>query len=355
MSDFDFDFDFADRYAQAGLQPTPEIIAVRQLSAARVYENAERRQLLDLVSAYYGLRPELTWFRDELRKEDPTFSLITGQRESVILAATILAAKVAEGDPTSILGIVVGSVQGKRAPVEAVWLLDEAHSAMSKNATTARIPRQFATPIRHSITPKLADEIAAASDLAGLGQVLLKVRNESQATAEFVAKQVTDALLVLNENAGYQREESQILWWLFGEHSRSLNKPFGAFRPAQAALVGGIELGELSTASVLGPVAAPAVLDRVLRGAKKDSKAQPITLRTAVDGLGTDLPKLKSEPPERPGICPVLTALRKAKEIGGGVWGNAFHTATGLDAGMEFEAIELAQQVYYEHLLGLAK
>jgi len=348
-------FDFADRYAQAHLQPTPEIMAARQASAARIQGNADKTQLLDLVSAYYGMKPDLTWLRDELRQDDTTFSLVTGERESVVLAALILAGKIDESDPTSILGVVAGSVRGKRAPAEAAWLLVEARSALAEDAAAARVPQKLATPVRHSATPELAEEITpAAASLEALTQVLAKVRAESQEAARYVAKQVTDALLILNGNARYQREESQILWWLFGEHSRTLDKPFSAFRPAEAALIGGIELAALSEASELGPVAAPAVLERVLRAAKRDNKARPITLIGAVDGLAADLAKLKAPAPERPEICPVLTAIAKANDIGITAWAGAFNKATGLEATIEFEPIELALQVYHECLLGHA-
>lgn len=348
--------DFADRYAEAHLQPTAEVVAARQTSAARIQKNADKDQLLDLVAAYYGMKPDLTWFRDELRKEDTTFSLVTGERESVILAALILAAKIEESDPTSILGVVAGSVQGKRTPTEAGWLLTEARSALTEDAAAARVPRKVTTSVRHSATPKLAEEITAAvGGLEAMGQVLAKVRHESQESAGYVAKQVTDALLALDANARYQREESQILWWLFGEHSRTLEKPFSAFRPAEAALIGGIELAALTEASELGPIAAEAVLERVLHCAKRDNRPQPVTLLGAVDGLGADLPRLKTPPPVRPGICPILTAMAKSVEIGSGAWGSAFSKATGLDAGVELKPLDVALQVYRECLLGKAE
>ncbi|MFC7053077.1 GTPase-associated system all-helical protein GASH [Hansschlegelia quercus] len=341
--------DFADRYALGGLQPTAEIINLRELSATRVQEDATDEQKLDLVGAYYGLRPDLTWFRDELRKEDLTFSLVTGEREAIIVAAAILGASVAAGDAVSILGLVAGSVQGKRSPTEAVGLVDEARLALKQRAVTNRIPQSIVTPIKHSATPKLAETIEVAADIPQVVAALSKTRGESQESDRVVAKQVTDAVSALNANFNYLREESQILWWLFGEHSRSSGKPFDSLRPAQAALLGGIELGELCTTSYLGPVAAPAVLERVLRSAKKDSKS--ISLALAVDGLSADLDTLSLEMPLRPGICPVLTALNKAREIGGGGWVQAFESATGLDAHMEFKASELAEQVFYEQLL----
>lgn len=349
-------FDFADRYAEAQLQPTAEIMAARKASAARIQENAEKAQILDLVCSYYSMRPNLDWFRDELRQEDTTFSLLAGARESVLLAALILAAKIEENDPVAILGVVAGSLRGKRTPGEFDWLLAEARSVLAADAVEARVPRKPALPIKNSINNKLTQELTdAASDPAALGAAVVKLRAESQESAAYVARQVTDALERLHANARYQREESQILWWLFGEHSRSLDKPFSAFRPAQVALIGGVELAALTDASKLGPVAASAVLERILRNAKRDTKAQPVTLIGAVDGLGADLGSIKAPAPVRPEICPVLTAIAKASEIGNGAWAAAFNKATGMAADTEFEPIDLAVQVYRECLLGKAE
>ena len=349
--------DFADRYAEAQLQPTAEIMAARKASAARIQENADKAQILDLVCVYYGMKPNLDWFRDELRQEDVTFSLLAGARESVLLAALILAARIEENDPVAILGVVAGSLMGKRAPGEFDWLLAEARSALAVDAVDARVPRKPVLPIKHSIiNNKLTQELTnAASDPAALGAAVVNLRAESQESAAHVARQVTDALERLHANARYQREESQILWWLFGEYSRSLDKPFSAFRPAQAALIGGVELAALTDASELGPVAASAVLERILRIAKRDNKAQPVTLIAAVDGLGANLDSINAPAPVRAEICPILTAIAKASAIGNGAWAAAFNKTTGMATDTEFEPIDLAVQVYRECLIGKAE
>ena len=205
-------FDFADRYAEAQLQPTAEIMAARKAFAIRIQENAEKAQILDLVCAYYSMKPNLDWFRDELRQEDTTFSLLAGARESVLLAALILAAKIEENDPVAILGVIAGSARGTRTPGEFGWLLAEARSALAADAVQARIPRKPALPIKHVINNKLTQELTdAASNPAALAAGVVSLRAESQESVTYVAKQVADALEKLHANARYQREESQIL------------------------------------------------------------------------------------------------------------------------------------------------
>ena len=47
-----------------------------------------------------------------------------------------------------------------------------------------------------------------------------------------------------------------------------------------------------------------------------------------------------------------MTAITKATDIGQGSWHAAFAKATGVDATTEISSIELASQIYAEHLLG---
>jgi hypothetical protein len=351
------EFDFADRYAEAGIAPKAELIEGRKQAAERIAKNITKDQTFDLVSLFYGLTPpDVTWFRDEFRKEDVTFSLVQNERECVILAAMILGKKVAAKQGLTILSIVTTWTHGKRTPAHADWLLADARSALQTHAAEVRKPKNSTTEIKAAFNPKVVEDLAAvgANDFNALLQALGKVRNEAQATATSLAAQVSAALSALNSNEKFLREESQILWWLFGEHSRTLNRNFSAIRAAQAALVAGIELGELSIASILGPVAAPAVLERVLRLARKDKQNQPVpTLKEAIDGIGeADLSVLKIPSTKHPFIFPMLTAIAKAKEAGIGSWGGAFQKATMLEPGLSLEPMDLALQTYHEHLLG---
>lgn len=101
-------FNFADRYAEAGLTPTPETIAMRQAPADSIVENATNAMILDLVDAYYGSPIiNLVWLRDEFAKKDTSFSLVNNDREIRIIAAYILGCLVANGDPVAILRRVV--------------------------------------------------------------------------------------------------------------------------------------------------------------------------------------------------------------------------------------------------------
>lgn len=143
-----------------------------------------------------------------------------------------------------------------------------------------------------------------------------------------------------------------MLWWLFGEHSRTLKRHFGDFSCGAVAIVAGIELGELTTVSVFGPIAAPAMLERVLRLAAKQT-VQEQQLATVLDSISlAELQTLKTLGKDQPPrMFPIMTAIELAKNNREN-WQVAFEKVTGLKPTIEFKPIEFATQIYYEHLLG---
>ncbi|MFD2675973.1 GTPase-associated system all-helical protein GASH [Camelimonas lactis] len=350
-------FKFADRYAEASLAPTAEMIKSRQESASRIVENIRGSQVVDLVDVYYGGKKlDINWFRDEFAKEDPTFSLINNEREVRVLSTAVLGQIVASGDPVAILAIIAGSVSGHRVPVQAEWLLRDAKEAHGSFSVSDRAPSQLDIKITPTIATKLTEEITdlAVNDWAGLLVILGKIRSESQNSAKTTTAQILKALEVLKHQAQLQREEAQMLWWLVGGHSRCLERSFSEFAPMQAAIIGGIEMGELTSTTHLGPVAAPAILERVVALAKRPKGVVARDLASAVDGLERDyLGCLLSSHREVPArLAPVTTALMQAKSMGNGVWHQSFSESTGLDSKIIFEPGALASQAYYENLLG---
>jgi hypothetical protein len=347
---------FADRYAQAGLSPGGAIIAARQAPAERILKSLKLPRVFDLVQLYFG-QPDLdlTWLRDEFIQEDAAFSLVNNQRECIVLAATMLETRIAAGDSQTILALLTTSVSGKRTVAEFGWLLDEAKAGLLRQAVAARQPAKIEPNLKIPAThPKLAEEIAAipANEWPGLLGNLGKIRTEATEASKAIATQASAAFGAMDKQLKYMREETQILWWLFGEHSRTLHRHFSAFQPGMAAVVAGVDLGDLTNASIFGPIAAPAMLERVLRLARP-GKGQNKSLAAVLDEASpADLQALhlfgKDQPPC---IFPIMTAIERAKENSRS-WHIGFEKSTGVKAMTEFEPIELATQIYYEHLLG---
>lgn len=350
-------FVFADRYAEEGLSPSAEIVASREGPAGRIIDDITEERTLVLIELYYGATGlDLAWFRDEFFKDDASFSLINNERETRVLAATILEALVEAEDPVAILSLVAGNVNGHRIPAQSKRLTHLAHEVMGRCSVDERKPSTVETKVAHTVTAKLGEEIAAigGNDWVGLLATLTKIRNESITSARTTSSQTTNALTALNRQVALLREESQMLWWLVGGHSRTLAKSFTDFGPQQSALIGAVDLGDLTSISHLGPVAASAMLERIIVLAKRSKGAVPKDLASAIDGVSReDLQRLNIFPSKVPArIAPVMAAIELARTIGPGAWHGRFLDITGLQATIAFEPIELATQLYREHLLG---
>lgn len=351
------EFNFADIYASHGIAPTAQMVQDRAAPAERIADGATIARILDLVGLYYGaVGLDLSWFREEFAKEDPTFSLVNNERETRVLAAAILSGMIADGWSEAALAVVVGSVAGNRQSVLGDALLAQAEEALQAFSVEERRPQQFDTTVAPTTQAKLGDQITALgqNDWTTLVQILGEIRSEAQRSALTTSNQAATALSALRHQTRLQREELQMLWWLFAGHSRSLDRTFGLFAPAQAALVGALDLASLTSVTRVGPIAAPAMLERVLAMAKKSRGPSRTTLADAVDGLNREdtdrLPFASGDLPWR--LAPVSAALSLVKSFGSGSWHTRFEEVAGLPATVEFEPVALAVQLYREHLLG---
>jgi hypothetical protein len=100
-----------------------------------------------------------------------------------------------------------------------------------------------------------------------------------------LARSITDALKSLerkfNHHLMVDREELDILWWVFGGHSTSLHKPFATLDICERSVAAGSDLAELV---ILPPVRASGqFLQAVI---KEDCR---VTLRQLIEGCGPEV------------------------------------------------------------------
>lgn len=348
---------FADRYREAGLEPTAEKIHSREEPVKQIVEDIELHKIVELTMFYFGRSGlDMTWFRDEFVKADASFSMINNDREARVLAALVLSQLIRAHNNVAILSVCVCSVRGARLPPQSSWLVLDAEEAFLKRSVAARAPKSVDAKFTPTVNQKLTEDIDAAAqspDLTILLSLLKEVRKEAQASSVVTTKQMSGALTECQRQLSLMREESQMLWWLTGGYSKALSRPFASLLPEQAALAGATDLAMLTTYTALGPVAIPAMLDKIVAMAKK-TKAQPAaTLNGIVDGFSSDdREKLNIAIDSDPFITPVSSAIIQALAAGTGAWHSRFNTTTGLDASLSMAPVLLAEQLYREQLLG---
>ncbi|WP_428142826.1 GTPase-associated system all-helical protein GASH [Delftia acidovorans] len=347
---------FADYYAAEGLAPSGDLIKLREMATKRILEDISTERILQLAEVYFGVKNvDLDWFRDEYTKDDASFSLINNERETRVLAGALLNELIDYEYSVAILAIVAGHLNGRCPPSEGKNLVTKAEQVLGERCVKDRVPEVIETKISITINSKLEAEIAAmpADDLGALVSTLGKMRAESQSSQRNIANNASSIIFKVCSQISLMREESQMLWWIFGGYSRTLEIPFSNMNPFQAALTAAIDLGGLTSVSELGPIAAPAMFERVICQAKRPKGAFDKSLAKAIDGMRReDLQRfiISTSTPAR--LAPVTTAIELARTIGLGSWYTRFEEVTGLKASTEFEPAELANQLYREHLLG---
>lgn len=282
--------------------------------------------------------------------------MIDNAREVSVLAAGLLDAAAADGKVYAALAILTASASGLRHPSVRPDLIEAMRATIQELAINSRKqPAADPNIIKQPATSKLTDELTnlvAAPEIAKAVSLLVQMNAESAAVAKTLTKQVYAVVQPLAEQVQTLREEVEMLWWHIGGWSRLLDKPFADLELGLAAVLAGIDMADMSR-SVMGPAAAPAILQRTLAGHKPTTTMIPV--KDAVAALSTnefDRLILGDKLNAVPDICPVLTAFAKAAEIGPApAWHATYSKAIALNKEPAFKPLDLAMQSYRERLL----
>jgi hypothetical protein len=349
----------ADKYRAAGLTPGPEILTLRQEPFDKLRKVVDAKIAVELSRMYFGLAsPNSTdWFRDPFHAADNSFSMLDNKRESAVLAAALLEAAFEDGKALAAIAPLATAAFGHRKPTASPALLPQLEQGLALRAINRR-RRERGDPatIKGPAKSKPADAAAFAQSLSSSWEKVAAAFNEVQESNRGLAAQVAGVIKPMHDDVADLREEVAMLWWHIGGWSRLLNAPFSEMTAATAAVLAGIDMSDLSR-TFEGPVAAPAMLHRTLVAGRKQ-KLGKVAIKDAVDGIkDADLEKLDfgAALGTAADICPVLTALAKAREIGSGTaWHAAYKKASGMNATAEFSAVDLAVQSFRERMMLVA-
>lgn len=344
----------ADCYQNAKIPATPETFSTRQAAVTAISSSLSHQHSIILTRLYFGLSVSeegREWFRAEVAKTDPTFSLVQREREVAVLAEAILWTAASAGNPFAATAVVAASAVHTREPLVQTVTLPSFEAALKKMAKRehASLVLKF-QPISPSSVA--VTEFVAATSLAAAGELYSKASEDLRRSTQTALTASQNALVALADEVKQGREQGDILSWLVGGWSRLLNRPISALGVSLAAVAVGIDLADISL-RVQGPYAADALAYRALQGIKPP-KGSKLSFQAIGDSATPDQvahlaisENLKSVAD----LCPVLTALSQSAERGREGWALAFQKATGIDVKTEFNYAELALQVLRERML----
>jgi hypothetical protein len=310
---------FSEWFLAAGIEMQDDPLQKRWVGVETF--TAGRGEIISLVEVFYGFfegkENFVTSFRAPFKQADGAFRMQDNNQELSVLAGAKLVS-IMEGDDVGLgdlaaIALVSCAAQNLRA-APVVGDISE-RAAKHLNARTLK--------------RTLPDPNADASD------------DETAETLEQVKRDLAAVT-----------EESNVLWWVFGETSRDTQKPWSDYSVAHAALMAGKELADLIRI-LPGPAASGAILDRVVKFAKGKPPAQ-LVLKDAIAESAHDWRQnlIKPFPVVLLSLCPVTHGVKLSLELANGdAWHGALASVAKIHRGGKIAPRLLAYQVFVECLL----
>jgi hypothetical protein len=376
---------FADWYRVAAIEPQPETLQKRWEAIHRTVRDLDVPDALEVVRLFYGSPRCLPRFaeryRDAFKARDVTFPMRDNEAEVRILAgATIVALLDNRPGPVAdvtALAVASADCRGLRSGERIPDMLAEARQYLWGRSSSLRLAKEakpappptvdvtaMLEPLQSALEAKqtrdpdfqgVLDQMPAPGGRSTPGpalELITKAIQSLAATVTEVAAANAEAAAEQGRHLQLHREEVNILWWLFAEHSRDLGYRLANLPLPAACLVAGKELADLIEV-LPGPLAAAGVLDRMLRAVERELRPTT-TLHEAVNSAprewragwvaSTDCERVED-------LCPVLCSVRRSLETSGpDDWGPPVRTVTAVDLHRGLAPLDLAIQAYEEKL-----
>lgn len=351
--------DFADWYRKVHIEPKADDLEKRWLAIEAFHQEVTADDMCDAARVFFGLTPKdgdfLERYRQEFKDVDSAFAMHENQAELQVLAGATLANHFGAGDgwaTAAALSLVCGACEGGRKSL-VPEIVDLARRSLREYSASLRSARKKSVVAALDVNDKVQNLKTVLSNGGGnfqsLQGPLMDVIQPLTKAVNAIAAWARHAGTVEN----LRQEESDILWWLFGERSRDLEVPFAEMKAPSGCLVGAKEVADL-TRVLPGPFGVEAYLHKMLALAHPDLDGT-VSLSDAV--MASPLEWLGRFGAHKGAdsvvdLCPVHLAAQKCVEGGGRktMWPGPFQTVSGLKATIKLKPLDLAMQAYRERL-----
>jgi hypothetical protein len=352
--------EFADWYRRVHIDPKSVHLQKRWQAIEAFHQKATAYDLADATRIFFKLSPKdkdfLAMYRAEFKAADDEFSMLDNDAELQVLAGATLANHFDHHNERSILTslfVVCATCQGARkAPIPEIVKL--AGDTLQTHSSSLRASRKKLPLPSLDVNEKLQDLTTTLSAGGANFQSLHgPLTGVLQPLVQAVSA-ITNWATRVSRIEELRQEESDVLWWLFGESSRDLGVPFGNLKKPSACIIGAKEFADL-TGMLPGPYGVEAYLHKMLTLADLDPN-NAVSLSDAAFACPGEWQKqfvMLQLLETVIDLCPVHLAIQKCTEAGGKktAWHVPFQTASGLKAGLKAKPIGLALQTYRERLL----
>lgn len=291
---------FGDWYRKAAIQPSGEELTDRWRAIEGFVKKCDANKALELLRCFLSLafkNPAVIQdFQQEFLNVDAAFPVANNEVLMQVLAASTLRSVIeqstAVSDTAATFCVSAVAVHFRKPPIIPELLTIAQKYLFDRGIVVRQLNgRPRIVGAKHDQLIEAVKTACATNSAVQLGAPLENVLKSLNDTINKVAAGTEATVAALEKNEKLLLEESNIVWWIFGERSRINGERFSDLDPALCALLAGKELADL-VKLLPGPIAAPAYLDRVIRN---------------VDERKLNLSQLASSPNEQ-----LLAALKTA-------------------------------------------
>lgn len=348
----DFERYFPDWYRLTAIDPATVPIDARRTAIDAFGRDATAADLIDLA-LLANRQPCDDFpdrFRDVFRANDPTFRMLDNDLEMAVLAGATVVRMLETASPRADLVALAAcslnfcrrvSLPPSLPKLSADYLQRRSVEARER-PDPASMPNATALQKVVGALNPTAEEAQSPASQADL----VRVAKAAYAYANSITKSWEGMTGRLEALANARSEEVDVLWWLLGERSTSLERAWSSVPVLARPLVASSELASLTRLEGILP-SGMAILERVVTV----RKAAPAPIAQYISGTPLDWRKNHvSAAGELQRVLPIEACLDASfKASDSSVWPSL--VATSIDASMEVDSVAIAWQHYAEDVL----
>lgn len=344
---------FADWYRVASLEPKDEPLEQRWSGIIAAVDELDNEKLVELYLIYRNevLVPSefLDEFKSYFKDNDDTFPMEGNDMELRVLSGASLLTLIKKENKSeeyrdlAILASMFIEFDEFLSPGKGL-IPESVLTASNFLRNSSRSLRKVSFPKIDDNNEKIKNKLNEVANHSQIPQF-----KEAVGFINDVIESYGKSFESFEEFSSYKQEESEILWWLFGEHSNGMECHFSDLGNS-APLVFGIELFELTVGNT-APISTVAFLRKALRLSKHEKVK--LTFRKVLESCDKDwISNLDTEiDDDGKKVLPLLFCLETYRNEATRIsFAEITKKTNGFDPDKEYDAITLAYEIYLEML-----
>jgi len=351
-------------YKKLSLQNDAQFIEQRATVLESLSDNIHKKETLSLVAIVYGVetpKDDIEWFLSAFQQNEPGFASDGVDREVELLAAASLRQEIDSYNDDSglwpCLLLETANFGGLRICKGDPTLIEYARKKLQEFQTTHNVLNKATCYKKIDINATY--QPAEAAGTQNSWQVVQPaVKQTIEAVLGYTAQGLNWQAAQLNNAINYilhLEEQTRTQWWAIAGWSESTSTPYAKQGLEEAIVRSAVELANITTSTLAGPTAAPALFNMVLTRDRKPAQLKKLVLKNVITATPREWRKscldLETKDPYAR-LCPIALAIGLATESNDEPdWEAQFARKVAINLTTEMIPIEIATQLFRELLV----